>query len=115
MALLDSIEEIPNALPGDEIYLASYNRIKQSNTMWRREFSDGALINEKISKDEIHQMGFVLGNEILTVDDYEELGITITGLDYGDLNPGTETDITYGNLETGSESDINYGSLDVAA
>ena len=114
MAKLLNILEIPTAVPGDEIYLASYNRVKQDNGMWRKDFTaEGALVAEKISKEEIQSMGFALSNNSLNVDVLADMGFVPVGLDYGDLLPGTEEDINYGNLFAGSDADINYGDLTV--
>ena len=114
MAKLLSILEIPTAVPGDEIYLASYNRVKQHNNMWRKDFTaEGALVAEKISKEEIQSMGFALSNNSLNVDVIAAMGFVPVGLDYGNLLPGTEEDINYGNLYVGSDADISYGDLTV--
>lgn len=112
MARLNDVSEMPDAVLGDEIYLASYNRVKQHNGMWRKDFTqDGALVNEKISKDEIQSMGFVIGDDGLTIDRLGEMGFVPVGLDYGDLIPSSDPHIDYGDLIAGSESDINYGDL----
>ena len=113
MPILTDNTEMANANVDDSIFLASYTRIKNVNGMWRKEFDVDGALNEKISKEEIQSMGFALGSEMPDVDYYQSLGITIEGLDYGDLEAPTaeETDIDYGNLLAGSEPDIDYGSI----
>lgn len=112
MAVLIDKTLMATAVEGDEIYLASYTRVKKHNGMWRRDFTtEGALVAEKMSKEEIQAMGFALTNEIITVDTLGLMGFVPTGIDYGDLLPGVDEDIEYGNLYAGSEVDIDYGDL----
>lgn len=112
MAVLIDKTSMATAVEGDEIFLASYTRVKKKNGMWRRDFSaEGALVNEKISKEEIQSMGFALADDIITVDTLGLMGFVPTGIDYGDLMPGVDEGIEYGNLYAGSEVDIDYGDL----
>lgn len=112
MSTLIGKENMHNASVGDKVFLASYTRVKKDNGMWRRDFTEeGSLISEKISKDEIRSMGFILADDKSIIDSLGNLGFIPVGLDYGDLNPGSESDIDYGNLYAGSESDIDYGDL----
>ena len=115
MATLLNVNDVPAATIGDEIFLADYTRVKKINGMWIKDLTaDGALVVGKISKEEIQSLGFVLQHEILTIDDYAEMGLVVEDIDYGYLNAPllTETDINYGNLNVGSGFDLDYGSLD---
>ncbi len=111
MAFIEDRALMKEAAPGDTIILGSYTRIKLSNGMWGKVTTVDGVAVEKISKTEIHSLGFVLGEEAVTVDTLAELGVTIEPLEFGDIGVTDDVYADYGNLEIGSDTDVEYGSL----
>lgn len=112
MAILTSKDEMVNAVPGDSIYLASFTRVKETNGMWSKKLDpNGDLVVGTLTAEEIQSMGFILGEDAIGVDELQDLGVEIAGIDYQDLSAPLLADIGYGDLNAGSEPDVNYGTL----